>query len=95
MPTGKRAPCGDVSEPALTPTPAGISRQIDPTLLSRYGPPAGHDEHRPQMAQRLLKSGVRAKPANILLCNGAQQVLCVAMVVLCKPDTVVINKAFT
>lgn len=84
-----------LSEPAVAQTLAALSRQIDPTLLSRYGPPAGHDEHRRQVAQWLLAAGIHAEPRNILLCNGAQQALCVAMAVLCKPGTVVITEAFT
>jgi DNA-binding transcriptional MocR family regulator len=84
-----------LSEPALAQTLMAISRQVDPALLSRYAPAAGHDEHRRQMAQWLRMGGVRTQPQNILLCNGAQQALCIAMAVLCKPGTVVLTEEFT
>ncbi|WP_175821240.1 PLP-dependent aminotransferase family protein [Burkholderia sp. BCC0419] len=84
-----------LSEPVLAQTLATISRQVDPTLLSRYGPAAGHDEHRRQMAQWLPDGGIHAQPQNILLCNGAQQALCIALAVLCKPGTVVVTETLT
>jgi DNA-binding transcriptional MocR family regulator len=84
-----------LSERVLAQTLIAISRQIDPALLSRYPPTGGHSEHRRIMANWLQRAAFAAPPLQILLCNSAQQALCVALALLRKPGSVILTEPYT
>ncbi|MBM9401492.1 PLP-dependent aminotransferase family protein [Gluconacetobacter azotocaptans] len=82
-----------ISERALARTLARISRSIDPDLFNIYPPVAGHDEHRRMMARWLSGLGMDAAPDRLLLTNGAQQALAVAMAVASPPGGTIVTEA--
>ncbi|TVS07097.1 MAG: PLP-dependent aminotransferase family protein [Rhodobacteraceae bacterium] len=58
----------------------GVGREIDPETFTRYAPPAGLPEHRLMMARKLAEDrGIRVEPAQLMLTNGAQHALAIAM----------------
>ena len=59
---------------------AEVGREIDPETFTRYAPPAGLPEHRLMMARKLAEDrGIRVEPAQLMLTNGAQHAIAIAM----------------
>ncbi|MGY6632555.1 MAG: aminotransferase-like domain-containing protein [Alkalilacustris sp.] len=59
---------------------AEVAREIDPETFTRYAPPAGLPEHRLMMARKLAEErGIRVEPAQLMLTNGAQHAIAIAL----------------
>ncbi|WP_289851745.1 PLP-dependent aminotransferase family protein [Sinorhizobium meliloti] len=89
------APPRIVGQQMLARTLMNISRDIDADLFARYPPDGGYCEHRRQMAQWLAWLGMQMKVEQLLLCNGAQQALSVALAVASKPGGMIITESQT
>lgn len=91
---GQNTPPAMLSERVLGQTLRRLSHRIDPSMLTAYPPPAGHDEHRRLMAAWCADLGVTAEAERLILCNGAQQALSLVFRLLAK-DTMIVTEAFT
>jgi len=59
---------------------AGVARGISPEAFGSYAPPAGLPEHRAMMARKLADDrGIRVSAAQLMLTNGAQHAIAIAL----------------
>lgn len=84
-----------IGQQMLARTLMNISRDIDADLFARYPPDGGYSEHRRQMAQWLSWLGMEVKVGQLLLCNGAQQALSIALAVASNPGGTIITESQT
>lgn len=92
---GQNTPPSMLTERVLARTLRQLSQRFDPTILTTYPPPAGHDEHRRLMAGWLADLGVHADAERIVLCNGAQQALALAFALTAQPSDTILTESFT
>ncbi|WP_285416100.1 PLP-dependent aminotransferase family protein [Pseudomonas sp. efr-133-TYG-5] len=67
----------------------------DLEALLRYQPHAGRQHERASIARHLQSRGLRVDAEQVLIVNGAQQGLAVALIALCKPGDVIAADALT
>jgi DNA-binding transcriptional MocR family regulator len=86
-----------LSEKVLAQTLVSLSKQIDPTWLTSYPPAGGHAEHRQLMANWLRRAAFTPPPSTsqLMLCDSAQQALCAAFALLCKPGSKILTEPHT
>lgn len=91
----RNVPPAAIGDALLARTLAAVARRIDADLYNGYPPTAGHDEYRRQMAGWYKHLGMDADPARLLLTNGAQHALSVAMSVACGPGGTLVTEEET
>lgn len=89
------SPPAMLSERQLSKTLVLASKKVDSKLFVSYPPPAGHEAHRRLMARWLTSVRLEADPNRLLLTNGAQQALSVALTATRRPDSRIFTERFT
>ncbi|CAN7208843.1 PLP-dependent aminotransferase family protein [Bosea sp. LjRoot90] len=79
----------------LSTTLAALARQMDADSFGRYRPPAGSIEHREAMAHWLAQHRFRIAADRLLLTNGAQHALAVALAAAAGIGGAVFTEALT
>ncbi|BBE74788.1 PLP-dependent aminotransferase family protein [Oharaeibacter diazotrophicus] len=79
----------------LAATLATVARRLDADAFGGYAPSAGRPVHRAMMARWLARQGLPAAPETVLLTNGAQHALSVALDLACPPGTLLLVERFT
>ncbi len=82
-------------EPDLAAALARLGRRSDVAQLLRYQPHAGMPRHRAAGAAWAERFGIRVDPNSVIVCNGAQHALTVALSTLTQPGDVVLTEALT
>ncbi|MGY6549930.1 MAG: aminotransferase-like domain-containing protein [Roseinatronobacter sp.] len=69
-----------IQSSTLSALMAEVGRALDAEAFSQYAPPAGLPEHRLMMLRKLAEDrGIHVDPAQLLLTNGAQHAIALAM----------------
>ncbi|AZO77245.1 MULTISPECIES: PLP-dependent aminotransferase family protein [unclassified Bosea (in: a-proteobacteria)] len=79
----------------LSATLAALARQMDADSFGRYRPPAGSIEHREAMAHWLAEHRLKIAADRLLLTNGAQHALAVALAAAAGIGGTVFTEALT
>ncbi len=82
-------------EPDLAAALARLSKRPEVAQLLRYQPHAGMPRHRAAGAAWAERFGIRVDPDSVIVCNGAQHALTVALSTLTQPGDVVLTEALT
>ncbi len=81
---------------ALARTLSDLSARRGLADLLTYQPAAaGTDQHRAAGAEWVARSGLSAKPEQVLVCNGALHAMTVVFSTLCKPGETVFTESLT
>jgi len=88
-------PVGDLEDRELSKALVALSRTRDLTRLLEYLPHAGMPRHRVAGAEWIGRSGLRAHPAQVMVCCGAQHGLAIALHALTAPGDVVLAENLT
>src|SRR5215210_3831417 len=88
-------PAGDPLGQALARTLSDLSARRGISALLGYQPAAGSDRHRAAGAEWVARSGLRARPQQILVCNGALHAMTVVFSTLCRPGETVFTESLT
>jgi len=87
---------GDLLGRELTRTLSGLSTRHNLSALLTYQPgAAGADRHRAAGAEWVARSGLKTRPQQILVCNGALHAMTVVFSTLCKPGDTVLTESLT
>lgn len=81
----QNTPPAALTSRSLSSTLAAIARRPDMDMFNTYAPAAGHDEHRRLLAQWFSGLGIPADYRQLILTNGAQHALSVALSTVCEP----------
>lgn len=81
----QNTPPAALTSRSLSTTLASIARRPDMDMFNTYAPAAGHDEHRRLLAQWFNGLGIPADYRQLILTNGAQHALSVALSTVCEP----------
>ena len=85
-----------IFDPAqLRSTLALLARTFDTAAFGCYSPNAGRPEHRSAAAQWLSSHRLQADPDALILCNGAQHAIAIALAVTCRDSRSVLTEAAT
>ena len=85
-----------IFDPAqLRSTLATLARSFDPAAFGCYSPNAGRPEHRVAAARWLSAHRIQADPEALILCNGAQHAIAIALGVVCRDSRAVLTEAAT
>ena len=85
-----------IFDPAqLRSTLAQLARCFDPAAFGCYAPNAGRPEHRAAAARWLSAHRIQADPDGLILCNGAQHAIAIALGVTCRDSRAVLTEAAT
>ncbi|PKR87855.1 hypothetical protein CXZ10_17160 [Pleomorphomonas diazotrophica] len=79
----------------LAATLAGLARRLDAGTFAGFIPPAGRPDHRALAASWLAGQRLEVSPDTVLLCNGAQHALSVALATACPPGGLLLTEAAT
>lgn len=88
-------PAGDPLGQALTRTLSDLSARRGLSALLGYQPAAGADRHRAAGAEWVSRSGLEARPQQVLVCNGALHAMTVVFSTLCRPGETVFTESLT
>jgi len=88
-------PAGDPAASALRDALEALTRSPRLPELLDYAPHAGHAPHREAGAAWLSRFGVKATPAQVLVCSGGQHAMDVALGALTRPGDTVLCEALT
>ena len=83
------------SEPLLRATLSELTQQNDLAALLEYQPAGGMKAHRAAGASWIGRSGIRADADRIIVCNGAQHGLMIALMSVTQPGDLVVTEAVT
>jgi DNA-binding transcriptional MocR family regulator len=86
---------GDLLGQALSKTLSGLSTRHGLSALLGYQPAAGAERHRAAGAIWIARSGLKTKPEQILVCNGALHAMTVVFSTLTKPGDTVFTESLT
>ncbi|MDE9612831.1 PLP-dependent aminotransferase family protein [Citrobacter portucalensis] len=81
----QNTPPAALTSRSLSATLATIARRPDMDMFNSYAPAVGHDEHRRLLAQWFSGLGIPADYRQLILTNGAQHALSVALSTVCEP----------
>jgi DNA-binding transcriptional MocR family regulator len=84
-----------LSDRLLSATLETLAHKLDAGMFSAYTPAAGRPEHRLQMARWLSEAGLDCRRENLLLTNGAQQALAIALAVAATRGAALFTEALT
>ena len=85
-----------IFDPAqLRSTLSQLARSFDPAAFGCYAPNAGRPEHRAAAARWLSAHRIPADPGALILCNGAQHAIAIALGVVCRDSRAVLTEAAT
>jgi DNA-binding transcriptional MocR family regulator len=87
---------GDLLGQALARTLSDLSARRGLAALLTYQPAAaGSERHRAAGAEWVARSGLRVRPAQVLVCNGALHAMTVVFSTLCRPGDTVLTESLT
>ena len=88
---------GGLLAQALSRTLADLSARRGTAALLTYqtAAAAGIDHHRAAGAEWVARSGLKARPEQVLVCNGALHAMTVVFTTLCKPGDTVFTESLT
>jgi len=87
---------GDLLGQALAKTLSDLSARRGLSALLTYGPAAaGFERHRAAGAEWMARSGLKARPGQVLVCNGALHAMTVVFATLCRPGDTVFTESLT
>ncbi|HYE00964.1 MAG TPA: PLP-dependent aminotransferase family protein [Alphaproteobacteria bacterium] len=89
------APPQGLSDSVLAATLAALARRLDAGAFAAYGPPAGRPEHRAAAARWLAGHRLQVEAERLMLCNGAQHALSVALATACRPGEAILTEHVT
>ncbi|KRE22644.1 hypothetical protein ASE66_26010 [Bosea sp. Root483D1] len=72
-----------------------LAKRLDADSFGTYAAPAGRREHRTLLARWLAPTGIAPAPERLLICNGAQHALAIALAITCGPDTELLTEALS
>lgn len=72
-----------------------IAKRLDAGTFCSYAPPNGREDHRRLLARSLAERGMPAPSDRVLICNGAQHALSIALAVACPPGSILLTEALT
>lgn len=81
----QNTPPAALTSRSLSKTLTTLARRPDMDMFNTYAPATGHDEHRRLLAQWFSRLGVPADYQRLILTNGAQHALSVALSTVCEP----------
>ena len=81
----QNTPPAALTSRSLSKTLTTLARRPDMDMFNTYAPATGHDEHRRLLAQWFSRLGVPADYQHLILTNGAQHALSVALSTVCEP----------
>lgn len=84
-----------LADRVLAATLADLARTLDADTFGAYAPAAGLPEHRALMARRLGEFGLEVPGRRVILTNGAQHALAIALSATCPPGSVLITETAT
>jgi DNA-binding transcriptional MocR family regulator len=87
---------GDLLGQALARTLSDLSARRGLSALLTYQPEAaGAERHRAAGAEWIARSGLRTRPEQVLVCNGALHAMTVVFSTLCRPGDTVFTESLT
>ena len=86
---------GDPLGQALTKTLSGLAARPGISALMGYQPAAGVERHRVAGAEWVARSGLKARPEQILVCSGALHAMTVVFSTLTKPGDTIFTESLT
>lgn len=87
---------GDLLGQSLAGTLKDLSSRRGLASLLTYGPPAaGAERHRVAGAEWVARSGLKVRPEQVLVCNGALHAMTVVFATLCRPGDTVFTESLT
>ncbi|HVG34012.1 MAG TPA: PLP-dependent aminotransferase family protein [Pyrinomonadaceae bacterium] len=86
---------GDLLGQALTGTLQSLSTRHGLSALLGYQPAAGAERHRTAGAAWVTRSGLEARPEQILVCSGALHAMTVVFSTLTKPGDTIMTESLT
>ncbi|HEV2915084.1 MAG TPA: PLP-dependent aminotransferase family protein [Pyrinomonadaceae bacterium] len=86
---------GDPLGQALTKTLSSLAERPGLSALMGYQPAAGAERHRIAGAAWVARSGLKAHPQQILVCNGALHAMTVVFSTLTKPGDTIFTESLT
>lgn len=89
-----RTPVADLAE-AVSKSLGELADRADLLPMHRYPPAAGFLSHRAAGAAWIARSGMEVPPDSILICNGAQQALALALSALAAPGEKLLTETVT
>ncbi|MEO8557424.1 MAG: PLP-dependent aminotransferase family protein [Rhodospirillales bacterium] len=89
-----RTPVADLAE-TIAKSLSEMSERADLLPLHRYPPAAGFLSHRAAGAAWIGRSGMEVSPDSVLICNGAQQGLSLALAALASPGEKLLTETVT
>ncbi|QCI65441.1 PLP-dependent aminotransferase family protein [Phreatobacter stygius] len=84
-----------LSDRLMTATLATLTGRLGAESFGRYCPAAGRDDHRMLMARWLADHRLAIAPDRLLLCNGAQHALSIALALACPRGGLLLTEAVT
>jgi len=81
----QNTPPAALTSRSLSTTLAAIARRPDMDMFNTYAPAMGHDEHRRLLAKWFSRLGIPVDYQYLILTNGAQHALSVALSTICEP----------
>lgn len=88
-------PPQQLSDRLLAASLGDLARRLDANSFGAYAAPAGRAEHRALLARWLASTGLAAAPERLLICNGAQHALAIALAITCWSDTELLTEALS
>lgn len=79
----------------MAATLTAMARRLDAGTFGAFAPAAGRPDHRALAAKWLAGQRMETSPDCILLCNGAQHALAVALATACPPGGILLTEATT
>ncbi|GGB22883.1 GntR family transcriptional regulator [Tistrella bauzanensis] len=89
------APPRLLDTPLLQATLSRLAARLDAADFSHYAPAAGSPQQRAMMARWLAEDRLQTTPDQVLLCNGGQHALSVAVATACRGGAPVFTEALT
>ncbi|MFC3225749.1 PLP-dependent aminotransferase family protein [Marinibaculum pumilum] len=84
-----------LSDRLLSATLTDLAKRLDAARFGTYMPPAGSAGHRAALARWLGAGRFAVDADRLLLCNGAQHALSIALAASCPPGTPLLTEALT
>lgn len=88
-------PVGDPIGQALSKTLNHLSTRHGLSSLMSYQPAAGAERHRTAGAAWIARSGLEARPEQVIVCNGALHAMTIVFSTLTKPGDTILTESLT
>lgn len=84
-----------ISDRLLAESLRNLARRLDAGTFTSYAPLAGRKDHRRALAHWLEQGGLACSPDRIILCNGAQHAISLALAAACDKGSALLTEALT